>query len=172
MKAKSFIKFMFVALICVAVAGCAQRRGSKTQADEEGATGYSADGTSADGEYEGGVKIPNIPGESLEEGAEGAGGYSDVEQEADIRSADFTKDPELNPIYFALDEYILTDAERQIAAENVNALKSRKGRTFLVEGHCDERGTVEYNIALGQKRAKETQNYYIQLGIKPENIAA
>ena len=55
--------------------------------------------------------------------------------------------------------------------ENAAVLKARKGAVALVAGHTDERGTVAYNIALGQKRAKEVRDYYIRLGVDGRKLA-
>ncbi|MBI3288424.1 MAG: OmpA family protein, partial [Elusimicrobia bacterium] len=50
-------------------------------------------------------------------------------------------------------------------------IKERKDSDFLIAGHCDERGTVAYNLALGQKRAKEVRDYYIRLGVDGRRVA-
>ena len=59
---------------------------------------------------------------------------------------------------------------RDALKENAEYLKNNGDLTILVEGHCDERGTFEYNLALGQKRAMAVRVYYISLGISPTRV--
>ena len=54
---------------------------------------------------------------------------------------------------------------------NAALLKTRKGQEFLVAGQCDDRGTIAYNLALGQKRAKEVRDYYMRLGVDGRRVA-
>ncbi|MFA5937649.1 MAG: OmpA family protein, partial [Candidatus Paceibacterota bacterium] len=100
--------------------------------------------------------VPGLAGEKLDETAV---------PEANIRGGEFASDAELENIYFEYDKYAVTDSMRAALEKNAAALKSRADKEVLVEGHCDERGTIEYNIALGQKRAKEIREYYMRLGI-------
>ena len=62
-----------------------------------------------------------------------------------------------------------TDARRQLA-ENAEWIKSRPAVTVQVEGHCDSRGSVEYNLALGERRAKSVKNYLVNLGIDSKRL--
>jgi len=88
--------------------------------------------------------------------------------EGDIRSGEFVSQATIQPIYFDFDKYGLSDATRQTLQKNAETIKTHKDWVVLVEGHCDSRGTVEYNLALGQKRAKEVRDYYTRLGV-PES---
>jgi len=85
--------------------------------------------------------------------------------EASVRGNDFAAVPELETIYFDYDSADLADAAAQTLKKNAAYLKSQPGLDVLVAGFCDDRGTVEYNLALGQKRAKEVREYYIRLGV-------
>ncbi len=87
--------------------------------------------------------------------------------EADIRNPEFTSHEGIKTITFDFDKYELTPEAIEILSANAGILKEKK-LTVLIEGHCDERGTVEYNLALGQKRANVVKDYYIRLGV-PEN---
>ena len=70
-----------------------------------------------------------------------------------------------NTVYFGFDRYDLT-AEAQAQLQKEAAwLQQYPQHTVTVEGHCDERGTREYNLALGERRANATKNYLIALGI-------
>ncbi len=85
--------------------------------------------------------------------------------EASVRGNDFATAPELETIHFEYDSANLPDAAAQTLKKNAAYLKSQSGLEVLVAGSCDDRGTVEYNLALGQKRAKEVREYYIRLGV-------
>ncbi len=78
---------------------------------------------------------------------------------------------ELNSIYFNFDKYDLSAESRDILKKNSEWLKNNANATIRVEGHCDERGTVEYNQALGEKRAKAVKDYYVSLGIDTDRIS-
>jgi len=76
----------------------------------------------------------------------------------------------LAEIYFDLDKADLRDADRETLTKNAAALKRFDFLRVTVEGHCDERGTVEYNQALGQKRAEAVQQYLTELGLGGERF--
>ncbi len=78
---------------------------------------------------------------------------------------------QLSTIYFDFDEYILTEEARETLTENVKWMRESPGVKIKIEGHCDERGTVEYNLALGQKRAEGTKDYLVILGIDPNQLS-
>lgn len=91
-------------------------------------------------------------------------------EEPGIRDSRFEEQEFLPAIHFEFDKYNLGEKARKILAGNATLMKRKTGRTFLVEGHCDDRGTIEYNLALGQKRAKEVRDYYIRLGVPADQI--
>ena len=68
-------------------------------------------------------------------------------------------------IYFAFDKSDLTEESRQILTEKSELLKSFPTLSLLVEGHCDERGTNEYNMALGERRARAAHEYLVLMGV-------
>ena len=71
----------------------------------------------------------------------------------------------LGNVYFEFDRWALTDEGKKNLAESAALLKQNPSVKVLIEGHCDERGTVEYNLVLGEKRAQETRRYLLTLGI-------
>jgi len=79
--------------------------------------------------------------------------------------------PEIEMVHFDFDKYEIRSDARQILIKNAAYLKNSPDLKVLVEGHCDERGTTEYNLALGQKRASAVRDYYIKLGIDGGRIA-
>jgi peptidoglycan-associated lipoprotein len=77
----------------------------------------------------------------------------------------------LQNVYFEFDRYELTPEALQTLADNARVLKAYPDAQIIIEGHCDERGTVEYNLALGDKRAKAAKDYLISLGVNPPQIS-
>ena len=71
----------------------------------------------------------------------------------------------LEDIFFDFDKFNIKKEYKPILTQNAEALLSRPGVSLLIEGHCDERGTNEYNIALGEKRAKAVLDFYVTYGI-------
>ena len=90
--------------------------------------------------------------------------------EGDIRGPEFQSQESLKTIHFDYDRYELSDESRKTLQANSDLLKVRKEWVVLVEGHCDERGTTEYNLALGQKRAKIVRDYYVRLGVPEDSV--
>jgi peptidoglycan-associated lipoprotein len=76
----------------------------------------------------------------------------------------------LQDVFFATDKYELAPEARQVLATNAAWLQKYPSVTFLVEGHCDERNTREYNLALGERRAGVTRDYLISLGVAAQRI--
>ena len=78
--------------------------------------------------------------------------------------------PNLNDIHFDFDKYDIRPGDAKILDANAAWLKSNSGNLVLIEGHCDERGTNEYNLALGERRAKSTMNYLVSQGVQASRI--
>lgn len=76
----------------------------------------------------------------------------------------------LDDVYFDYDSFDLSDEARGTLKRNAEWLSSKRGTHVEIEGHCDERGTVEYNLALGSKRAAAAKTYLVSLGISPERM--
>ena len=83
---------------------------------------------------------------------------------------DLNRDSPLKPVFFGLDSAELDEAGRSIAAANANVLKKFTTWGITIEGHCDERGTAEYNLALGERRAVAVKTYLSSLGVSPDRI--
>ena len=90
--------------------------------------------------------------------------------EANIRAGEFGVTQGLQAVYFDYDKYALADAARDTLSKNAEYLKKNPDFDALVEGHCDERGTVEYNLALGQKRAQTVRDYLVRLGVPAKQL--
>ena len=78
---------------------------------------------------------------------------------------------DLQPIYFDFDKYDLRSSDREILSLNAVVLKDNPTVKIRIEGNCDERGTVEYNLALGERRASSARDYLINLGIDSDRIS-
>ena len=76
----------------------------------------------------------------------------------------------LGDIHFDLDRSDLRDQDRQTLSQNADTLKKFDFLTITVEGHCDERGSVEYNLALGERRAKVAYDYLVSLGVSASRL--
>ena len=76
----------------------------------------------------------------------------------------------LKDIHFDFDKYDIRPQDAEILKENAALLKKYPKVKIQIEGHCDERGTNEYNMALGERRANSTKNYLISLGIPAERM--
>ncbi len=74
-------------------------------------------------------------------------------------------------IYFDFDKYNLKSDAKQSLQYNYNLMKENGDLRVLIEGHCDERGTVEYNLALGERRARAAMDYLVNLGISPSRLS-
>lgn len=78
---------------------------------------------------------------------------------------------QLITVYFDFDKYNLRADAKADLDVNFNLLQQFSDVIIKIEGHCDERGTVEYNLSLGEKRAKAAQDYLVGLGIDPARIS-
>ena len=76
----------------------------------------------------------------------------------------------LKEVYFDYDKADIREPDRAALAQNADALKRFDFLRITVEGHCDERGTVEYNLALGERRAKAAHDYLVSLGVPADRL--
>ncbi|MCS7228293.1 MAG: OmpA family protein [Endomicrobia bacterium] len=91
--------------------------------------------------------------------------------EPTIRGEEFQSIPELKSVYFEYDKFNLTDEAKKVLQKNAEYLLSHPEYEILVEGHCCECGSNEYNLGLGQKRASVVREFYMSLGISGGKIA-
>jgi peptidoglycan-associated lipoprotein len=77
----------------------------------------------------------------------------------------------LKPIHFDFDKYDIRPADTEILKGNSAFLKKFPNVKIQIEGHCDERGTNEYNLALGERRANSTKKYITSLGITADRVS-
>jgi peptidoglycan-associated lipoprotein len=93
------------------------------------------------------------------------------DEEPSLRGKEYKKVPQLETIYFDYDDAALKPEARTSLSKNAKWLKENPSVEVIVEGHCDERGTTDYNMALGDRRAKSVRSYLMKLGVKGNHIA-
>ena len=86
------------------------------------------------------------------------------------REAETKVVPQLDDIHFDFDKSDIRTDAREILQKNADWLQNNPDIKIQIEGHCDERGTAEYNLALGERRAMSTKKYLISLGISADRI--
>ena len=105
-------------------------------------------------------------------GGTAAAGVEEVPKaELEIKGKSFIAEPNMGNVYFEFDQYTITPATREVLIKNAEWIQANPDKEILIAGHCDERGTVEYNLALGDKRAKTVRDYYYRAGISYERMA-
>ena len=77
----------------------------------------------------------------------------------------------LQDVFFEYDQWVLSDTGMDALNHDAQWLKDHPGAVMKVEGHCDERGTADYNIVLGEKRAKAARSYLVESGVAPKQVA-
>jgi peptidoglycan-associated lipoprotein len=77
----------------------------------------------------------------------------------------------LEDVFFDFDKYTINEEYKQVLMKNAEIVMANPSKKLLVEGHCDERGTIEYNMALGEKRARAVVDFCTTYGIKPDRIS-
>ena len=83
---------------------------------------------------------------------------------------DINKDSPLKPVFFAYDSDVLDETARKTMAANAEVMKKYGTWVITIEGHCDERGTAEYNLALGERRAVAARAYLVSLGLDASRL--
>ena len=139
----------------VAVAGCATETAKKPEAISRPSGPAAAPSTGrALAEKPAVSSKPASPGSSLDA----------------LRQGKDATDGPMKTIYFNFDSFALTADARTVLGANAAWLKSHPSSMVEIEGHCDERGTTEYNLALGAKRARAAMDYLVTLGVDPARI--
>ena len=83
---------------------------------------------------------------------------------------EINRESPLEPAFFALDSSELDDGGRRAVEANAEVLRQFSSWVVTIEGHCDERGTAEYNLGLGERRALATRRYLVELGVDAERV--
>lgn len=110
-------------------------------------------------------------GAATKPGQPGRAGESVVGGAVRPQPHEFSALPDLADVHFAFDKYEIRPDAAQILDANAVWLKRHPSYLVLIEGHCDERGTDEYNLALGERRAKAVLNYLTAQGVQAARMA-
>jgi len=158
----------------VVLAGCAKRPAmtAASAPAPSGAAQATAPPTTtppatAPSTSEGGTSATAPPGTSGAQPPSGGAGTSTPATRPAV--SEFAANPNLKDIYFDFDKYDIRPGDAKILDSNATWLKGNNN-LVLIEGHCDERGTNEYNLALGERRAKATMNYLVSQGVQAGRI--
>ena len=93
------------------------------------------------------------------------------EDELSTRSSEeINREAPLDPIFFQYDSSELNDSARQVIQNNLDTLRTNSTWGVTIEGHCDQRGTPEYNLALGERRALVVRDHLVSLGLNPARL--
>ena len=111
-------------------------------------------------------------GGSSSGGGNGSGGGSgpDVPDDQIARMKNFQETSNLKDIHFSFDQYDLDSNSKEVLQQNASYLKQNPRTKIEIQGHCDERGTNNYNIALGERRAHSTKRFLVSQGIDSSRI--
>ncbi len=159
-RAKTYYFYLFGLTMCLLLflSGCAKK--GSTTAQTGAGTGIPLE--QAKGEQTGGEAG------AIKEGVVGSEGIREPGSEAAI-SEGRTSAPFL-PIYFDFDRYDIRPDMRSRMEHNAKVMLDHPDIKVEIQGNCDERGTNEYNLALGEKRAKAARDYLVNMGVDPGRI--
>ena len=148
-----------VLVLSLFLAGCAKRPAT-TAASAPPPTGAPAPSTAA-------PSTSGTPGPSMtpSPAAPGTGAPSTTPP----APSEFRETPNLKDVFFDFDRYDIRPSDAKVLDTNAAWLKTNDN-LVLIEGHCDERGTNEYNLALGERRAKATMNYLVGQGVQANRV--
>ena len=156
MKLRKSIIFLSLIVFVLAYAGCAEKHLTKN------------DGT-ASAQNESAIKQtvqPVTAGKSAEQNTKQV---NSKEQTMGAQAAEQIA-VDLTDIHFDFDRYSISPEDRQILSSHAGYLLKNKNVKIVIEGNCDERGTTEYNLALGDKRAREAKKFLVNSGVDQKRI--
>jgi peptidoglycan-associated lipoprotein len=170
-----FVGYIFLSAVIAAATAC----GSSSAKPDDGLAGAanpssSSSQPSGEGRADA-TRESNLSSGSLSSEPKGekspATSSSSLEQLKDGKPTKTAASSPLKDVLFEFDRHDLTAEARDTLRSNAEWLKRNASTRIEVEGHCDERGTSEYNLALAAKRAQATRDYLITLGITPDRIS-
>jgi peptidoglycan-associated lipoprotein len=147
---------LLVLCLAITVSGCKKKAPETTVPDEPPAT-----------QTQPRTQEPAEPKVEVEDSGFGEQGAEEQELPRMTRSQ---LDQAMQTVYFGFDQYDLTEETRRVLQGNANVLQENRDFKVVIEGHCDERGTIDYNLALGEKRARAVRDYLVSLGLSPSRL--
>jgi peptidoglycan-associated lipoprotein len=170
-----YASYTFFSLLILSNIGCAPST-AKPDVGSAG-TGSSAE-TSAQSSGDGRIdttRESNLPSASSPDPSKGgkspAASASSLDQLKEGKSTATSASSPLKDVLFEFDRHDLSGDARDILKGNAEWLKRNASARVEIEGHCDERGTSEYNLALGAKRSQAARDYLVTLGIAADRIS-
>jgi peptidoglycan-associated lipoprotein len=167
---------MSLLVAAVVFTGCAKRPATTQAAAPAptGAAGTTGAGAGTGGSGGGGSQQaqpgtqPGSDGSTTGSGGSGGSQTPGTTARPDVKT--FAAEANLADVFFDFDKYDIRQMDAKTLEGNAQWLKSNPNHLVLIEGHCDERGTNEYNLALGERRAKSTMNYLVSQGVQANRI--
>ncbi|GAK53684.1 peptidoglycan-associated lipoprotein [Candidatus Moduliflexus flocculans] len=160
---KMFRKYFFLMLLVasvLAIVGCSKKQPTQTQMVKPPDNGQTTNIQLDDS------KVGDALGDIGEEDRSDLGWLPNRPPQG----TRFQDTSELQTVYFEFDKYSLTQSARETLEANAMWMKDHPNVLVQIEGHCDERGTDEYNMVLGENRAFSVKKYLVSLGIKAEQL--
>jgi peptidoglycan-associated lipoprotein len=149
MNANKALKSLFIAVPMLTLAACSSNQGAEEAVDQQ--TNQQVEQT----QDQSGVDVGAVEREKTPE---------------EIRAEKVAQLRQENMIFFAFDDSRISSEYAQVLAAHADFLVQNPNVTVTIEGHCDERGTPEYNIALGERRAKAVAQYLQNLGVSSSQL--
>ena len=172
---RSHLMIVSALVLVVALAGCAKRPATTAAtAPAPTGTGATTGPTTGMQPSQPGTSTTTPPTTGMQPSQPGGpgGGTTTTTPTPGPRPVprEFAATPNLRDVYFDFDKYDIRPEDAKTLDSNANWLKSNPNQLVLIEGHCDERGTNEYNLALGERRAKAAMNYLVSQGVQASRI--
>ncbi|GGA92810.1 peptidoglycan-associated lipoprotein Pal [Agarivorans gilvus] len=156
MQFERLIKTLFLGLALTGLAACSSNSASDSEVTEAGQTGTEVVGGTGNQQNAGGVEVGGVdPVLSIEE--------QERQKAAELRQSQV--------VYFEFDRADIRDEFAEILEAHASYLRDNPSVSVLIEGHTDEKGTPEYNIALGERRGKAVAKYLQSLGVLASQIS-
>jgi peptidoglycan-associated lipoprotein len=149
--------YFVTAVLVLALGSCAPS--TTTKPDDGAASGSAAAKASQPGEQRGGARESD------------ASRSGSLDQLREGKSTATPASSPLKDVFFEFDRYDLRSDARDVLRGNADWLKKNPSARVEIEGHCDDRGTNEYNLALGAKRSQAVKDYLLTLGISTERLS-
>jgi peptidoglycan-associated lipoprotein len=151
-------------ILMLVLAGCAKQPATTSQMSAPAPGGALGSGATAPGSMGQASATPVDP----RRGSGSAGATTGSGARPPVK--DFQGVADLGDVYFDYDKADIREVDAKVLDTNAGWLKAHADHLVLIEGHCDERGTNEYNTALGDRRAKATMNYLVSRGVPASRI--
>ena len=155
-----FAYVIIIAIASIIPAGCAKKT-----------IDTGPHGSAASGEETAGGAVSGSGGQGRQVQEESLEAAGDRSRMLSAGAAAEREDFENQDILFEFDSAVLTEKAQQILRNKARWLQANPDVAVIIEGHCDDRGTNEYNLALGEKRARNTQNFLVTLGIDSSRLS-